>query len=391
MPELDIWRSPLIHLLAALALSAASSSPQAPQIPDDTEITRTESGLMYSVLKAVEGDGESPTPSDRVKVHYTGWLEDGTVFDSSRMKGTPAEFGVMEVITGWTEGLQLMKVGERFKFTIPSELGYGGQARPQIPSNSTLIFDVELLGITQGPELPQFRALPEEGSKRTASGLRYAVLVEGAGELCQAGDIFQLDYAFWTGGGTIVDCTALNGRMLAGSVDKMGLPLLKEVPLLMRPGTTMLLEVPASLAFGDRRAGALKPGATSVWRLEMKRVMKAPGFSLLAPEKLTTTDSGLQYEVIQAGEGDKPKAGQTVEVFYSGWLKDGTGFDAGVIEFAVGTGRVIRGWDEGLMLMQKGSIFRLMVPANLGYGAQDKGTIPPNSDLVFYVELLGIR
>ncbi|MCO7185941.1 FKBP-type peptidyl-prolyl cis-trans isomerase [Tenacibaculum sp. XPcli2-G] len=109
-------------------------------------VKTTESGLQYVVLK--EGEGEVPTANSRVKVHYHGTLIDGTVFDSSVERGEPTEFGVGQVIKGWTEGLQLMKPGAKYKFFIPQELAYGAQQRGQhIKPFSALVFEVELLEI----------------------------------------------------------------------------------------------------------------------------------------------------------------------------------------------------------------------------------------------------
>lgn len=105
-----------------------------------------ESGLQYEIL--VEGDGEKPTLSDRVKCHYHGTLINGEVFDSSVERGEPAVFGVTQVIPGWTEALQLMPVGSKWKLYLPSNLAYGDRAAgPKIAPNSTLIFEIELLGI----------------------------------------------------------------------------------------------------------------------------------------------------------------------------------------------------------------------------------------------------
>ena len=105
----------------------------------------TGSGLQYEVIE--EGPGPKPVPADTVSVHYEGKLIDGTVFDSSRVRGTPAEFPLEMVIPGWTEGIQLMSVGSKYKFYIPSGLAYGSDGGGPIPAYSTLIFEVELLDI----------------------------------------------------------------------------------------------------------------------------------------------------------------------------------------------------------------------------------------------------
>lgn len=107
----------------------------------------TESGLQYSVVTKAEG--AKPTAEDTVTVHYVGTLIDGTEFDSSVARGEPATFPLNRVIPGWTEGLQLMSVGEKFTFVIPAELAYGDQAAGAIPAGSTLKFEVELLSIAE--------------------------------------------------------------------------------------------------------------------------------------------------------------------------------------------------------------------------------------------------
>ncbi len=115
-------------------------------------VTVTESGLQYEVLKA--GEGEKPKATDTVKVHYKGTFLNGETFDSSYDRNQPAVFPLNRVIKGWTEGVQLMPVGSKFKFTIPSDLAYGPVGSPpRIPGNAVLQFEVELLEIEK-PEQP---------------------------------------------------------------------------------------------------------------------------------------------------------------------------------------------------------------------------------------------
>jgi len=111
-----------------------------------TEFTTTESGLKYRILR--KSDGRKPTASDRVKVDYSGWLDDGTIFDSSYERREPITFGLSNVIPGWTEGIQFVGEGGMIELEIPSELGYGRRGQPPtIPPDSTLHFKVELHSI----------------------------------------------------------------------------------------------------------------------------------------------------------------------------------------------------------------------------------------------------
>lgn len=142
-------------VLAAAALAACSPSnppetaapaPAATANQENPNVTTTASGLQYEVL--TEGSGPKPKASDTVTVHYKGTLTNGKVFDSSYDRGEPISFPLDRVIKGWTEGLQLMSVGAKYRLTIPANLGYGAAgAGGVIPPNATLIFEVELLKI----------------------------------------------------------------------------------------------------------------------------------------------------------------------------------------------------------------------------------------------------
>jgi FKBP-type peptidyl-prolyl cis-trans isomerase FkpA len=123
--------------------------------------TKTASGLAYKTIK--EGSGPTPKETDVVKVHYHGTLTDGTVFDSSVERKQEVSFPLNRVIRGWTEGLQLMKVGGKTKFVIPSELAYGDAgAPPKIAGGATLVFEVELLGIEKAAPAPEAVPAPKK-------------------------------------------------------------------------------------------------------------------------------------------------------------------------------------------------------------------------------------
>jgi len=144
--------------VAALAFTACSKPETATAPAEKTEaaaaapaaggggVVTTQSGLQYEILAS--GSGKSPSASDSVTVHYRGTLTDGTEFDSSHKRGQPAVFPVNRVIPGWTEALQLMKEGDKWKLTIPPQLAYGERgAGKLIPPNSTLVFEVELIKV----------------------------------------------------------------------------------------------------------------------------------------------------------------------------------------------------------------------------------------------------
>lgn len=134
-------------MMASIDKNKAEGAKFLKENANNKSVYTTKSGLQYRIVK--KGDGKKPTAKSVVKVHYTGTLIDGKKFDSSYDRGTPTEFPVNQVIPGWTEGLQLMPVGSKYIFYIPSELAYGDRITGDIPPGSTLIFEVELLEIVK--------------------------------------------------------------------------------------------------------------------------------------------------------------------------------------------------------------------------------------------------
>ncbi|MFQ5748776.1 MAG: FKBP-type peptidyl-prolyl cis-trans isomerase [Planctomycetota bacterium] len=387
----------LVFLLALTGLPAALCA-QDRKIPADTEIVTTASGLKYSVLEAGRG-GAHPGLGDEVVVHYTGWLPDGTVFDSSVNRGKPASFRLGQVIEGWNEGLQLMTPGARFKFTIPSGLAYGKRGRPpRIPPDATLIFEVQLISFEGSTHPPKFTVVDPDKTTTTKTGMKVTVMKPGQGDLPEASDILEIRYALWTTRRKLVDCTEISGRTLKAPASRFPLPFLKEAVAGMRPGERLHLEVPPELAFGQRAQGPdLPPGSTTVWELELVNVLKplkVPDFVMPSAGDLQTTSSGLQYQVIREGSGASPKMGQPVTCHYAGWLTSGKLFDSSFGRGEPSTftlGRVIEGWNEGLQLMKEGAVYRFVIPAALAYGERGSPpVIPAGATLVFQVELVTV-
>jgi peptidylprolyl isomerase len=250
-----------------------SSRPGQPTIPADVGETKTTaSGLKYNVLKEGTPGGKHPGKFDKVKVHYSGWLTNGKLFDSSVTRGEPIEFGLNQVIAGWTEGVQLMTPGSRYKFTIPPQLGYGEQgAGADIPPNSTLIFEVELLSFIEGPKVPDFPTIDEAKLTKTASGLKYQMLTEGTGAQPTTSSRVTVHYSGWLTDGTMFDSSYARGQSIDFGVTQVikgwteGLQLMKE-------GGKAILVIPPDIAYGPRGKGQIPPNSTLIFQVELLKV-----------------------------------------------------------------------------------------------------------------------
>ena len=393
---MQLLQLPIVALLAFVASpcsTAAPQTPEAPVMPDDTEIKTTASGLKYSVLEA-SASADSPRYGDRVRVHYSGWLLDGTMFDSSVKRGEPSEFGLGQVIEGWNEGLALMKVGDRYKFTIPYALAYGEQGRPPvIPAKADLVFEVELIAITA--RAMRYVAWEDSDAvQRTESGLAYRKLVEGKGEPASEASLVKIAYAMYDDKGKPVMASSMDGAPLLQAPDKLPLVFMKEAMAFMRVGDRVLLHVPKGLGLTGQVPPGVDAEAPALWQLELVSSMKftTPEFSMPTDEELTTTASGLKYRILREGTGNKPKPTSRVTVHYQGWLTSGEPFDGsyGRGEPATfGLNGVIAGWTEGLQLVGEGGMIQLVIPGDLAYGKRGSPPkIGADATLVFVVELI---
>ncbi len=214
---------------------------------------RSPTGLASKVL--FKGSGtRHPSKHSVVRVHYVGWTSDGTVFDSSRARGEPAEFGLDKVILGWTEAIPLMVVGEERRLWIPADLAYGNSSRPGTPEGD-LTFDVELLAIVSTPAVPDTPAdvaAPPADAKRTASGLAYKSISPGKGAHPDKDDRVSIDFTGWTPDGHMFDSTFTNDHGPTTFHLNRGVPGWVEGIQLMREGETMRFWIPAKLFFGDK-------------------------------------------------------------------------------------------------------------------------------------------
>ncbi len=166
----------------------------------------------------------------------------------------------------------------------------------------------------------------------------------------------------------------------------------------MKIGGIRTIIIPANLAYGEEGIGPIPPNSDLKLVVELIDVKERIVVEMwdVDSTKLRTTESGLQYSIITEGEGENADSGNVVTVHYSGFLADGTKFDSSVerdepFSFLLGMGQVIPGWEEGLKLMNKGSKARLIIPPELGYGGISVGTIPPNSTLIFDVEMVDVQ
>ena len=169
----------------------------------------TSSGLAYKVIQKGKG-GSKPTEDATVTVHYTGWTTDGKMFDSSVTRGKTIDFPLKGVIAGWTEGLQLMEVGEKTRFWIPEDLAYKGQKGAPA---GMLVFDVELISFQEPPKAPADVAAPPSDALTTSSGLAYKVLSKGTGsEKPKDEASVKVHYTGWTTDGKMFDSSVTRGK-----------------------------------------------------------------------------------------------------------------------------------------------------------------------------------
>ena len=359
------------------------------------EAAKTSSGLASKVLKAGTGKAH-PTAEDTVRVHYTGWTTDGKMFDSSISRGQPISFPLRGVISGWTEGVQLMVEGEKRRFWIPEELAYKG--KPGAPAGM-LVFDVELLQIVKQqpvvrpdsqPAPPDVASAPPNAA-RTASGLASKVLKAGNGKIRpNPEDTVKVHYSGWTTDGKMFDSSVSRGQPASFPLNRV-IPGWTEGVALMVVGEKRRLWIPEELAYKGKPG---RPQGMLVFDVELLDIIKpppAPPNVAAAPADAKKTASGLAYKVLKQGTGaSRPEPTDRVQVHYTGWTTDGKMFDSSVSRGQPAVFRlnqVIPGWTEGVGLMVEGERRRMWIPEEMAYKGRPGA---PQGMLVFDVELIKI-
>jgi len=279
-PPLFLLGAALLSSLCAFPLTSAASENDTYSMletPKDvnavpSDAVATASGLASRVLEAGNGS-ESPAAADTVTVHYSGWTTDGKLFDSSVQRGEPTSFPLNRVIKGWTEGLQLMVIGEKRRFWIPADLAYGenpGGGRP----GGLLVFDVELLKIEKAPEPPKVPvdvgAIPDSAEVRE-SGLASRILSEGTGSTHPTKqDMVTVHYSGWTTDGQLFDSSVARGQPATFGLSQV-IPGWTEGVQLMVEGEKRRFWIPAKLAYGDNPQGGA-PAGTLAFDVELIKI-----------------------------------------------------------------------------------------------------------------------
>ena len=416
----------------------------------DNKITNVETspdGFYYVIDK--QGTGGFPQIGKTVYVHYVGTRLDGKKFDSSRDRGQPFDFplGQGRVIKGWDKGIPLFREGSRGKLFLPADVAYGANgAGADIPANTPLIFDIEVFaeaditrekteGTTKAAaeaKIAAETAKTSEGSKIAAylktyptkvfltdmNGIASAIETPGTGARAKKGDkvTFHFEGKFLDGRplgnsrqqNKPVTITVGENQMIPGGGFDMAIQQLAT-------GGKGSFVMPSATCLGEKEVNGIPAYSPLVFDLEVLEIVDAAAakakLATMAKAEQTQIEafakannltikmlpSGLAYAMETVGTGTQAQAGKTVAVHYTGKLTDGKKFDSSVergqpIEFPLGQGNVIKGWDEGIALFKVGGKGKLLIPSYLAYGeGSPSPDIPANSILIFDIELVDVK
>lgn len=366
-----------------------------------------EAEVAIEVLEAAPTDAARPNVGDRIRFAWKATLADGTVLGQSK-EGSPSTLRLEEgaSIRGLIQAVPKVQVGSKVRLTIPAALAYGDKGLPgrkagdppRVPPGADLVYELHLL---ERLAQPVFHNVQEDTWVELGSGIQMKILEPGNGEALPLDERIQVEYALWNHRKRIVESTFHDGIYLDGIGTKLKRtrkPQVRESFMAtilpkMEQGGRYWLRVHPSRTYGDKKGFGVSPGTHTYWELAFHGTDEIPVFKRPAPSELTTTASGLQYQVLRKGTGRRVRPGSDIDAHYAGWLETGRRFDSSIPTggpFRTDLMSVIRGWTEGIALMREGGVYRFVIPARLAYGADGRPGIPPNATLIFWVEVLKV-
>lgn len=429
-----VFVNPLvIVMLVALTMLACSSK--------YAGYDKTDSGLYYKLFK-VSKDTVKPKIGDWVSLTMRYAYKDSILFDSKSAMGNPVRFQLppSEFKGDIYEGIQMLSPGDSADFIVNADSLFTKTFRqpsrpPFIDSNSVIHFYITLLSVDSPTSLMQkeeellknYITEKQITIEPTPSGLYFLETAQGKGIKIDSGSWVKVQFKVSLIDGKQIFSTYERGEPMEFEFGKrFDTPGFEEGVGKMLKGGKATLIVPSKIAFGEMGRGAMVPPyASIIYDVEVVDVQskadhdkKQAEEKKKAEQKLETnkqqegnlmkqylkeknintkpTASGLIYVEKVKGTGTRAVAGKTVKVHYTGTLLNGTKFDSSrdrnePFEFTLGQGQVIKGWDEGIAMMNVGGKAMLVIPSAIAYGDRDMGTIPPFSTLVFDVELLDVK
>ena len=272
----------LVILVGLVAFTSGSAAPKGMSdgsdgTEKDPNLKEAAPGVWFRDVK--EGMGEACPAGAKVTIHYTGWTTDGNVFDTSKKTGGPATFALDGLIKGWQKGIPGMKPGGARKLVIAPEMGYGSASKPNIPANSTLIFEVELVSfvaprnVTAGAGRPladgSNGGTDDPALRDLGEGLKYRDVKEGTGDPVKPGASVTIHYTGWTVDGNVFDTSKKTGAPATFSLTRLIPGWQKGIPG-MKPGGVRKLVIPGPLGYGESGSGEnIPPNATLVFEIEL--------------------------------------------------------------------------------------------------------------------------
>jgi peptidylprolyl isomerase len=363
------------------------------------------SGLKKIIVESSKN--EKVIPFNIVTVKFTGYFlsKEGykLIFQSSQTNSDVAIFqlSVGKMIRGLDEGIATMNVNEKATFIVPPELGFGVNKNGLIPGNTTLFYDIEVINCTY----PFYKTVNTD-TIFTLSDVKVIPIIKKEGALIKTNNVVKFNsigYFYTEKGNPIIFENTYETKVpnvLRPNL-RSSFPGLSEGLTNLRQGEKAKIFVPAKLAFGNQGAGIIPPNKNLIYDIEILDVINYPFFetSNLDTMKL---NSGLNYFQVRKTEGLQVDTGQKVSISYTGYTIDKYGnkdiFDASreskkLLEFTVGKGKVIKGFDEGIKGMRVGEARTLIIPYELGYGKKGipEVGIPAETTLYFDVELVSIN